>query len=506
MLNLMSGFGYRILIMATAFVVRTVFIRCLADEYLGVNGLYSSILSMLSLLELGFGVAMGYSMYQPIAEKDYRKLRQLLCLYKKVYYIVGTVILFLGLCLIPFLDRLIKDQPDIDGLVFYYILFLLNTVVSYWFFAYQGALLQADQKAYVVSNYSSIFNLIKSVLQIILLVCFHNYTVYLIAQMLCTIGQNIAVSVYVQRNYPMLGKHIDGNVPAEDRNRIFRNVKALVLSRISHVVLNSTDNIIISAFIGLNWVGLLSNFNLIVEAVTGVLTQITGAIQASLGNYFAKEDRESGYRLFCKVDFLNYWLYGFFAIALDVLLNPFIVLWIGDAYTLSTGIVAAIAVNFFVAGFMNTLWTFRSALGLFTQGQFRPLIVAALNIVLSVTLGKIFGVAGVLGATSLSRACVNLWYDPWLLHRYGFQKSVKGFYLQWMFRLSILIGVGATMNLLSGIVFSGGVSIQKFCIMTFLVALIPNAVLLAVFHRCDEFRYFKGICADWILHNRCSSS
>ena len=160
-LNFVSGMGYRGLTLVTAFVVRTVFVRCLNAEYLGINGLYSNILSMLSLAELGFGTAMVYSMYQPLADKDSQKLQQLMKLYQKVYTIIGTVILFLGLCLVPFLDLLIKDQPDVEGLTFYYILFLLNSVVSYWFFAYRNALLQADQKSYVVTNYNSIFNLIK---------------------------------------------------------------------------------------------------------------------------------------------------------------------------------------------------------------------------------------------------------------------------------------------------------------------------------------------------------
>lgn len=486
--------------MLTSFIVRTVFIRCLSSDYLGINGLYSSILSMLSLVELGFGTAMVYSMYQPLAEKDYHKLKLLMQLYKKVYTIVGTVILIIGLCLIPFLDYLIKDPPNIDGLTFYYVLFLLNTVVTYWFFAYRSSLLQADQKAYVISNYNSIFNLIKSGLQIVFLVCFHNYTVYLLTQILCTIGQNIALAVKVNRSYPVFGikEKDDEKLPKEETTRIFKDVKALMLSRVSHVVLNSTDNIIISAMIGISWVGLLSNFNMVVEAVTGVLTQITSAIQASLGNFFAKEDREAGYVLFCRVDFMNYWLYGFSMIALITLLNPFITLWIGEEYTLSEGTVVALGINFFVAGFMNTLWTFRSTLGLFTQGQWRPIIVATLNIIFSIGLGSIWGVTGVLAATSISRACVNLWYDPWLIHRDGFQKSVKPFFGRYVGRLMLLLIMGIGMKMLSWILFSGGIGYLNFIIVMILVAVIPNMILLLIYHRSDEFVYFKNMISGWI--------
>lgn len=489
--------------MVTAFVVRTVFIRCLSEDYLGVNGLYSSILSMLSLVELGFGTAMVYSMYRPLAEKNYEKLKQLMNLYRRVYFIVGTVILAIGLCLVPFLDKLIKNQPDIKGLTFYYILFLINTVVSYWFFAYRCSILQADQKAYIVSNYNSIFNIVKSVLQIVVLVCFHNYTIYLLVQIVCTVGQNIVQAIRIKKEYPLVFEKTNSEkLPVQETKKIFCDVKALMLSRVSHVVLNSTDNIIISAIVGIRWVGLLSNFNMITEAVTGILTQITGAIQASLGNFFAKEEREAGYRLFCRVDFLNYWLYGFSTIALAVLLNPFITLWIGERFALSSEIVVALSINFFVAGFMNTLWTFRSTLGLFAQGQYRPLIVAALNIILSIALGYKFGLAGVLAATSLSRACVNLWYDPWLLHRDGFGKSVKPFYCKYMFRLLLLLGIGLGMHLLSNVIFFGGITYVTFIIMMILVVIIPNSIMLVIFSRTDELKYFVHLFLQFVYSRR----
>ncbi|HPE95542.1 MAG TPA: sugar translocase [Bacillota bacterium] len=498
--NMASGFIYRILIMLTSFAVRTVFIKCLASDYLGVNGLYTSILSILSLVELGFGTAMVYSMYRPLAQGDHQKLKLLMQLYKKVYSIIGTVILVIGLCLIPFLKFLIKDAPDVQGLTFYYILFLLDTVTTYWFFAYKSSLLQADQKAYIISGYNSAFNIIKSTLQIVLLLCFRSYTIYLVTQIICTAGQNIALAIKVNRLYPALKERgADGEkLPKAETTRIFKDVKALMLSRVSHVVLNSTDNVIISAIIGIGWVGLLSNFIMIAEAVTGLLTQITSAIQAGLGNFFAKEDREAGYRLFCRVEFMNFWLYGFSTIALITLLNPFVTLWLGDDYTMGEGVIVAFGINFLVAGYMNTLWTFRSTLGLFTQGQYRPLIVSVLNVVLSFGLGFRWGVAGVLAATSISRACVNLWYDPWLLHKEGFGKPVKPYYVKFVLRLLLLAVLVLGMKYLSSVVFNGGVQYLNFFIMMCLVALIPNAVFLALFHQTDEFNYYKDLARGWL--------
>lgn len=498
-LNMISGFGYRIFIMLTAFVVRTVFIHCLDEVYLGVNGLYSNILTMLSLAELGFGTAMVYSMYRPLAEKDYNKIRQLMKLYKKVYSIIGTVVLVIGLALVPFLPVLIKDQPDIDGLTFYYILFLLNSVFSYWFFAYRNSLLQADQKAYVISNNSTLFNLIRSVLQIILLLVFHSFTIYLVTQILCTIAQNIVLAYKVKKEYPVFDKGEDDELPKKEKNKIFRDVKALMLSKVSFVVLNGTDNIIISAFVGLKWVGLLSNFVMIIDAVTGIITQITGAIQASLGNFFVKESKGEGYILFKRVDFLNYWMYGFSAIALFTLLNPFVTIWLGENFTLSFGIVAALASNFFVAGLMNTLWTFRSTLGLFTQGLYRPIIVAALNVVLSIALSYPWGAAGVLAATSISRLCVNLWYDPMVLHKYGFNMPVWPYYFRYIRRIILLFGIAFIMQQISNRIFADGVGYVNFAVMVVLTAIIPNLIFLLIYFRTDEFKYYVTLAKKIIL-------
>lgn len=304
----------------------------------------------------------------------------------------------------------------------------------------------------------------------------------------------------MKKDYPYFAGVNKESLPIDDQKSIFRDVRALMLSKVSHVILNSSDSIIISAFVGINWVGILSNFHMIEEAITGILTQITGAITASIGNFFAKESNEDGYHLFCRVEFLNFWLYGFSSVALIVLLNPFVSLWIGKRFTLGQVIVTALVIRFFVAGYMNTLWTFRSTLGLFTQGKYRPLIVALINIILSIALGQCWGVAGVLGATSISRACVNLWYDPWLLHREGFKRPVAPYFKKTIVRILFLAVVTIGMMYISNIVFNEGVTIARFIIMTALTAVIPNAIFFVVFYRTDEMHYLLGLGGRMFKH------
>ena len=498
-LNFASGFLGRVLTILLNFVVRTIFIYCLNEAYLSVNGLYSNILTVLSLAELGFGSAMVYRMYAPVAVKDYQKTAALLQFYKKIYIIIGVVIFLLGLCVIPFMDYIIKDKPDISGLTLYYILFLVNTSISYWFSSYKASVLYADQKEYIKTNVQNTMAILQSGLQIVLLLLFRKYLLYLLVQLVGNIFLNLYVAHLVDKRYPEIQTYQGASLSAEERVQIRKDTEALVLSRFGHVALNGTDNIIISAVVGVLWVGRLSNYTLICDSVTSVLCQITAAITGSLGNFFATEDKHAGYALFKKVEFLNFWLYGFSFIALVTLLDPFVQIWAGGRFVLGLPISIAIAINFFVAGYMNTLWVFRSTLGLFKQGKFRPILVAILNIVLSIVLGRQWGVFGVLFATFLSRAAISLWYDPLILHRYGFEVSCKPFFARYFRRLLLLTAVLIAMLTIRHVVLSSATTVLRFAVMTMVTAIVPNAIFWLAYRRCEEYAYFRSIVKDRVI-------
>ena len=498
-LNFASGFLGRVLAILLNFAVRTIFIYCLNEAYLSVNGLYSNILTVLSLAELGFGSAMVYRMYAPVAVKDYQKTAALLQFYKKIYIIIGVVIFLLGLCVIPFMDYIIKDKPDISGLTLYYILFLVNTSISYWFSSYKASVLYADQKEYIKTNVQNTMAILQSGLQIVLLLLFRKYLLYLLIQLAGNIFLNLYVAHLVDKRYPEIQTYQGASLSAEERVQIRKDTEALVLSRFGHVALNGTDNIIISAVVGVLWVGRLSNYTLICDSVTSVLCQITAAITGSLGNFFATEDKHAGYALFKKVEFLNFWLYGFSFIALVTLLDPFVQIWAGERFVLGLPISIAIAINVFVAGYMNTLWVFRSTIGLFKQGKFRPILVAILNIILSIFLGKLWGVFGVLFATFLSRAAISLWYDPLILHRYGFEVSCKPFFARYFRRVLLLTTILIVMLTIRYVVLSSATTVLRFAVMTMFTAIVPNAIFWLVYHRCEEYAYFRSIVKDRVI-------
>lgn len=498
-LNFASGFLGRVLAILLNFAVRTIFIYCLNEAYLSVNGLYSNILTVLSLAELGFGSAMVYRMYAPVAVKDYQKAAALLQFYKKIYIIIGVVIFLLGLCVIPFMDYIIKDKPDISGLTLYYILFLVNTSISYWFSSYKASVLYADQKEYIKTNVQNTMAILQSGLQIVLLLLFRKYLLYLLIQLAGNIFLNLYVAHLVDKRYPEIQTYQGASLSAEERVQIRKDTEALVLSRFGHVALNGTDNIIISAVVGVLWVGRLSNYTLICDSVTSVLCQITAAITGSLGNFFATEDKHAGYALFKKVEFLNFWLYGFSFIALVTLLDPFVQIWAGERFVLGLPISIAIAINFFVAGYMNTLWVFRSTIGLFKQGKFRPILVAILNIILSIFLGKLWGVFGVLFATFLSRAAISLWYDPLILHRYGFEVSCKPFFARYFRRVLLLTAILIVMLTIRYVVLSSATTVLRFAVVTMFTAIVPNAIFWLAYHRCEEYAYFRSIVKDRVI-------
>lgn len=498
-LNFASGFLGRVLTILLNFVVRTIFIYCLNEAYLSVNGLYSNILTILSLAELGFGSAMVYRMYAPVAVKDYQKTAALLHFYKKIYAVIGAVIFGLGLCVIPFMDYIIKDKPDVSGLTLYYILFLINTTISYWFASYKASVLYADQKEYIKTNVQNAMSILQSALQIVLLLIFRKYLLYLLVQLGCNIILNLFVAHLVDKRYPQIREYRDARLTSDELGQIKKDAEALVLSRFGHVVLNGTDNIIISAVVGVLWVGRLSNYTLICDSVTSVLCQITAAITGSLGNFFATEDKHAGYALFKKVEFLNFWLYGFSFIALVTLLDPFVQIWAGGRFVLGLPISIAIAINFFVAGYMNTLWVFRSTLGLFKQGKFRPILVAILNIVLSIVLGRLWGVFGVLFATFLSRAAISLWYDPLILHRYGFEVSCKPFFARYFRRVLLLTAVLIALLTIRHVVLSSATTALRFAVMTMVTAIVPNAIFWLAYRRCEEYAYFRSIVKDRVI-------
>lgn len=485
--NMKYNIVAQILNLIVQFVSRTFFIKILGNEYLGINGLFSNILTILSLADMGIGTVLIYSMYKPLANNDEEKMKALMNVYKKIYNVIAFTVLVIGLCITPFLQIFIKEMPNIPHIRFIFILYLLNTVVSY-LCIYKISIINADQKNYIVTMRQQIINLIANIVMIVALLVTHNFIVYLIVQILFSVASNVYISKLAEKMYPFIKDCKGYKITEEEKKVIKKDTAAMMLHKIGGVVVGGTDNLIMSAMVGIDAVGIYSNYLLIINAIKKFTTQYFNSMSASVGNLNAEKDEEYSYNVFKKVFFGNFWIFTFCSICLFCLLNPFIEIWIGSEYTFNTPIVAAIVISFYVDGMRQTVLIFRDAMGIFTKDQIKPIIEAVANLVISIILTLKFGIIGIILGTIISMVCVCVWIEAKILFKYGFKKNVLEFfkvYGKYLF-------IGATsfiITYVSNFIIHGSnvIALIGHFIVTIVVS---NLVIGACTFKTEEFKYF----------------
>lgn len=490
-LNIMTGLGGYAVNTILGLICRMVFTRTLVADYLGINGLFTNILTMLSLAELGIGSAIVYALYKPLAENDENKIASLVNFYGSCYKVIGIVVAAIGIILMPFLNILITEQPAIkESLYFIYGLYLFNTASTY-FFSYRSALITAAQQNYIVTGVNYLITIIQSIIQMVWLIATHEYIGYLIIASIGTMIYNILISYIAKRKFPYIVKENIRPLDQEEKNGLIRNVRALVVWKLSGLLVNSTDNIIITYFSGLATVGLSSNYTLLSGTLNSLLNQFFSGITASVGNLNARESVDKKIEMFNTINLANFWLFGWTSIGIFVVSTDMVHLMFGAEYILPISIPFVIALNFYMVGIQNAVWTFANTLGLFRQGRYLQIVTAAINLVCSIWLGKKWGLFGILIATAIARLFTGTWYDAFKLYKYGFKRSVLPYYRKRLLYFGILIITGGICYLLSRLVnFSvvGNVAV-KFIIC----CIIPNLIFLIVFYRSKEFQYYKSL-------------
>lgn len=435
------------------FVVRTFFIKYLGAKYLGLNGLFTNILSFLSLAELGFGATMVYELYEPLAKRDERKICAYMDLYKRVYSIIGTVIGILGIILIPFLPLIIKNENQIPNVNLYYILFLSNSVISY-FFTYKRSILIADQRNYKVLVNDFAFYVLSSVLQILSLIKSQNFTFYLIIQILTTLASNISISNIANLEYPVIKKKSNYTIPKEDVLKLKKNVIGNISGQIGGVVVLGSDNILISMFVNLASVGIYSNYTLLTNSVKTLMQQATNSITASIGNLVIDRNTNKHYAIFKQYLFLNTSLDYLCITGLFALINPFITIWVGKSYLLPKKTVLLLMVYLFLLIYQNAVRNFCSAYGLFWEQKMIPIYEAITNLTFSLVFLICFhlGIDGVLLGTIFSTLTVDVWYEPYILFKKGMHKPLKEYAIRTIFSYIKILGGLLIVHFFSGII------------------------------------------------------
>ena len=403
------------------FAIRSVMLRFLGAEYLGLNGLFKSLLMFLNLAELGVGSAMVFSMYKPIAEDDAPAICALLRLYRTLYRIIGLAIAAVGLCLLPVLKGLIRD--DLPAGVNLYVLYLMNlgnTVLTYWLFAYKSSLLQAHQRRDLISKITLAVRFSEYILKILILVFTKNYYLYLAVQLLCQIVVNLLIAVRASKIYPRYVPR--GKLPKEETRDIFRRVRDLFTSKLSATVFDSADTLVISAFMGLSVLAVYQNYYFIITALRMMLVVILNACMAGVGNKLVMESKESNYRDLEKISLLFCWLLCVSTSMLLCLYQPFMQIWMGRDNMLGTGLVVCFAIYYYSMGANKLLNMFKDSAGIWKKDRWRPLTAALVNLGLNLATVQWLGLYGVLLSSVVSIVFIQI---PWLF-RNLFQEVFPG--------------------------------------------------------------------------------
>lgn len=489
--NAITGVINNVTVLLLSFVFRTVFIKVLSEQYLGINGLFTNILNLLSFAELGIGSCISYRLYQPIANDDPVRVAMLMDFYKKIYRIIASVVLIVGLCLIPLLKFFIKDLSEVPldvNIYVIYFLFLMSNVTSY-FFNYRLNLLIADQKTYK----NNIFTLVKTAIvigaKISILFLTKNFTALLIAEIVIGLVLNFVYSFYVKKQYSFVFDVV-AKLDRETKKAILKDTTGMLSYKIGDSLAVSIDNILLSSFVGISIVGLYSNYSLIMTAVCLLLAQILSASTASLGNLKQKADVESYRKMYEHLHFINLWLVSCAIICFYVLINPFISVWLGDKFLFDKSVVAVISASTFCSQIRHINCSIIDTAGLFTKQKWRPIAEQIINLVTSIILVQFIGISGIFIGTIVSRLVLQMWLEPCLIYKTQFQKKPTIYFIKLaffaIFTLIVGYGLGELMALMDN---SLGFVILKFVI----TMIVPSILLGVMLFWTKDFKYFWGL-------------
>ena len=487
LMNMGAGLAGYFINTLVGFVCRMVFVRSLPPEYLGINGLFSNILSMLSLAELGIGSAIIFALYRPLAENDERKIASIMQFYASAYRIIGCVIAVIGIALIPFLKYIIGETPQIkENINLIYLVFLFNTCITY-FFSYRGSLILASQRNYILLTTSYVITILQSILQIGVLLIWHEYMLYLAIQTIGAITYNILISQKAVKDYPYIKEKGIEPLPKDEKKSLFKNIRALTFNKLAMVLVNSSDNIIITFFSGLVIVGYTSNYVLFSGIIDTLTKQIFDGLTASVGNLNAIEDREKSYRFFNIFQFASYAIFGWMSIGIWLVSSDLVALCFGDSFVLPPEIPFILGINFYILKMTTAANTYRETLGLFKYGQFTLFFTAILNIGLSILFGRLWGVFGILLATSVARLLTNVWYIPYAVFKHGLNKNPILYFVSYVKYLVLVIITGALCFFVCHFITIG--AFWNVLLKIIVCSIIPILVVTLFFHKTFEYQY-----------------
>ena len=488
--NMITAVSSNVLTIIVGLVAQAVFIKILGSEYLGLNGLFSNVISMLGIVELGMGSAIIYNMYKPIAENDYEKIKSLMQFYKKSYRIITLIISIIGIMIIPFIKYIVDiESVTVDINVYLvYILFLLETICSY-ILSYKRSMLYADQKEYITNIIHMGYTILVNTMQLTFLYFTHDYYLYLIIKVMMRLVENIVISSYVNRRYSYLLDNKVTKLDSKTEKDIFQKIRALFFHKIGTFIVSGTDNIIISKYLGLVTVGLYSNYYMIINAVQTVINHIIQATRASVGNLLVTDSKTKQFDVFNKIRFVNFWISCFSSICIFVIMDSFITIWIGYKFVLPTKVLLVLVINFFIVSSRSTYGAFKEAAGIFYEDRFVPIIESLLNIVLSIIFVKKFGLMGVFMGTIGSGLVLWCYSYPKYVYNKLFGRKIADYIKETIYYFIIFILIAGFTYSLAILISFDNVYLQ-FISNVLIALIVPNVIMLLLFSKDENFKYF----------------
>lgn len=494
--NIGASVVSNIVTVAVGLVTQRIFVDTLNIEYLGINGLFANIISMLAIAELGIGSAIVYSLYKPLANNDTATIKSLMQFYKKSYRVIAVIVLSLGLAIMPFLGLIVGKVSIPESIHFIFTLFLFDVILSY-LLAYKRSILYADQKNYIINNIHTVYTIIVNVLQILILILTANFILFLTVKILMRFVENVAITIIANRRYPILKEKDIAPLDSTIKQDIFTKIKALIFHKVGAFVVLGSDNIIISIFLGITSVGLYANYLLIITAISMLMSQAFSAITASVGNLLVTSSAEKSYQVYRRVRFANFWLASLVSISLLVCMDSFVKVWIGEQFILPLGVLIALAINLYLNLFRSALGSFKEAAAIFHEDRFVPIVESAVNIIAAIILLHFFGLAGVFLGTICSNFVLHLFSYPRYVYTKLFKRSYAEYYKEFGSYLIVALSVGVITFGTSRMVIVENSILQLVTNIT-ISLIVPNVLFYALYRKGDEFSYFQTLIGKMI--------
>lgn len=477
------------------FILRTEIIYVLGIEYAGLNSLFTSILSVLNLAELGVGTALVYSMYEPLANDDIEKVNMLMRLYKIYYRMIGLVILVVGLAITPLIPYLVEGSiPDDINLYYLYFISLGSTVVTYWLFAYRNCILVATQRTDLKSTVAFSINIISYIVQFFVLLFTKNYYLYMLMTPIFAVIINIVTAMVAAKKFPQF--KAEGKLPKAERQKINKSLKDLFVTKLGDVVLNTADNVIISAFLGLVSLAVFQNYYFVINALYGIFLTINQAMIPVVGNSILREKEEKNFRDLKGMTFVYAWIVTFCISCLASLFQPFMELWVGEEYLLDYPLVILFCAFFFMLTMKMPLEVYKDASGNWHKDRFRNLSTSLTNLALNIILVQFFDLYGILIATIASLLLLGI---PWLLRNMFttvFTKNAKQYILQLVIYLVSAAGIMTATALVNTLFINLDSLLLTLIARAAVCIVMPNVLMLAIFCRTKNFSFLLGFMTD----------